>query len=380
LGHATARGKRATEEDRERVLASVVLERVRAKLVARAQARRAAIASARAALVIAALVAAVVAGAGLALVRMPGSSYDGAFADPSDEERALEGALRADVRTLAVTIGERSHANPEGLARAADAIEAAFGGAGLAVARQRYEVAGRPADNVEATLPGRGPASDEIVVVGAHYDVVAGTTGADDNASGVAAMLAIARAVRRDGGLATSPARRTVRFVAFASEEPPHFHTDAMGSVVYARRCRARGDRVVAMLSLETLGFYTDRPASQRYPFPFGLLYPTTGDFVGFVGNPASRALVREAVGTFRASARFPSEGVAAPGLLPGVGWSDHWAFWQEGFPAIMVTDTAPFRNPAYHTTGDTADRLSYPAMARVVVGLVAVVEHLATR
>ncbi len=166
--------------------------------------------------------------------------------------------------------------------------------------------------------------------------------------------------------------------MAFANEEPPYFQTPAMGSVVYARRCRERGEQVVAMLSLETIGFYSDQPGSQHYPVPFGLLYPSTGDFVGFVGNTASRALVREAIGVFRASARFPSEGVAAPGALPGVGWSDHWAFWQEGYPAVMITDTAPFRNPDYHTRRDTPERLSYAPMARVVAGLERVVEALA--
>src|SRR5262249_21271394 len=161
-------------------------------------------------------------------------------------------------------------------------------------------------------------------------------------------------------------------------EEPPYFQTPAMGSAVYARRCRERGEKVVAMLGLETIGYYTDRPGSQRYPFPFGLFYPKTGDFVAFVGNTGSRALVHRAVAAFRAGAPFPSEGAAAPAALQGVGWSDHWSFWQEGYPAVMVTDTAPFRNPDYHTPRDVPDRLAYAPMARVVAGLVRVVEALA--
>jgi hypothetical protein len=308
------------------------------------------------------------------MVRMPGASYTGTFAPLSERERAVEADLRRDVALLAGDLGDRSLPRPAGLGPAADAIERELVRAGLAVQRQRYEVAGRASDNLEVEIGGYhwGGEDREVVVIGAHYDSVAGTTGADDNASGVAALLSLART------FAGTHPRRALRFVAFANEEPPYFQTPAMGSVVYARRCRERGERVVAMLSLETLGYYSDQPASQRYPFPFGLFYPTTGDFVAFVGNTSSRALVRSAVASFRAGARFPSEGVAAPGALQGVGWSDHWAFWQEGYPAVMITDTAPFRNPGYHTPHDTPDRLSYAPLARVVEGLVRVVRDLA--
>ena len=264
-------------------------------------------------------------------------------------------------------------APPGALAAAADAMEQSLATSGYRVQRQGYEVRGRACDNVEGEIPG-GARSREIVIVGAHYDSVHGTTGADDNGSGAAALLSLARA------FAGAHPARTLRFVAFANEEPPYFQTPAMGSVVYARRCHERGEQIVAMLSLESIGFYSDQPGSQHYPVPFGLLYPSTGDFIAFVGNTSSRALVREAIGAFRGSARFPSEGVAAPGALPGVGWSDHWAFWQEGYPAVMVTDTAPFRNPDYHTPHDTPERLSYAPMARVVAGLERVVEELAGR
>jgi Peptidase family M28 len=345
---------------------------LRALRDARAQ-RAAAVGSARragAALAVIALGGAV---AWAVMVRMPGASYGGPLAPLTDHERDLEAALHRDVQQLAGDLGDRSLPEPAGLSSAADAIERSLAAAGHPVARQRYEVRGRPSDNVEAEVPG-GARRREIVVVGAHYDSVPGTTGADDNGSGVAALLALARAFT-----GAHPAR-TLRFVAFANEEPPYFQTPAMGSVVYARRCHERGEQVVAMLSLETLGFYSDQPGSQRYPVPFGLFYPSTGDFVGFVGNTSSRALVREALGAFRSSARFPSEGVAAPGALPGVGWSDHWAFWQEGYPAVMITDTAPFRNPDYHTPQDTPERLSYGPMARVVAGLEKVVGALAGR
>jgi hypothetical protein len=343
---------------------------LRAIRLLRARRRRASRA-AKAAL--AALTALALAGAAAwaVMIRMPGASYTGPFAPLTERERAVEADLRRDVQRLAGDLGDRSVRAPGGLDPAADFVDAELARSGYTVRRQRYEVEGRACHNLEAEVPG-GARRDEIVVVGAHYDSVHGTLGADDNASGVAALLALSRA------FAGAHPARTLRFVAFANEEPPYFQTEAMGSLVYARACRARGDAVVAMISLETIGFYTDRPGSQGYPFPFGLFYPGAGDFVAFVGNTSSRALVHSSIAAFRAGTRFPSEGAAAPGALQGVGWSDHWSFWQAGYPAVMVTDTAPFRNPDYHTMGDRPDRLSYAPMARVVTGLVRVVEALA--
>jgi hypothetical protein len=132
------------------------------------------------------------------------------------------------------------------------------------------------------------------------------------------------------------------------------------------------------MLSLETLGYYSDREGSQRYPFPFGLLYPSRADFVGFVSNIGSRSLLRRCVGSFRRTTAFPSEGLAAPAWIPGVSWSDHSSFWEQGYPAIMVTDTALYRYPAYHTAADTPDRVDFDRLARVVAGLARVVVDLA--
>jgi Zn-dependent M28 family amino/carboxypeptidase len=232
-------------------------------------------------------------------------------------------------------------------------------------------VDGVPCDNVEAEVRGRERPAD-IVVVGAHYDSLAFTSGADDNASGVAALLALARA------FAGAHPRTTLRFVAFANEEPPYFQTANMGSLVYAKRSRARGEHIVAMLSLETIGYYSDAPGSQRYPPPMGLAYPDRGDFIGFVGDRTSADLVRRVVATFRTTTHFPSEGAAPFSLIPGVGWSDQWSFWQVGYPGVMVTDTAPFRYPRYHTAQDTPDALDYDRMARVVAGLERVIADLA--
>jgi hypothetical protein len=310
-------------------------------------------------------------------IRMPGQSHQGALPPLTVPQQSLRDALRRDVRELAGNIGDRNALNQyPNLCIAAEYVRQSLARAGYRVylrdcSPDMPALRGRECHNLETQILGaRQP--DEIVVIGAHYDTVVGTPGANDNASGVAALLALARSMtHRHSG-------RTVRFVAFANEEPPFFWSRNMGSAVYARHCRARGERIVAMLSLETIGYYTDAPDSQRYPTKLlGWFYPTTGNFVGFIGNTASRRLVWDAVDSFRRHTQFPSEGAALPGLMGGVGWSDHWAFWQAGYPAIMVTDTAPFRYAWYHAAQDTPDKLDYDRLARVVSGLDDVVADL---
>jgi Zn-dependent M28 family amino/carboxypeptidase len=209
------------------------------------------------------------------------------------------------------------------------------------------------------------------VIVGAHYDSVPGSPAANDNASGVAGILALADRFRgRD-------ASRALRFVAFVNEEAPYAHTEQMGSWVYARRCRQRQEKVTAMLSLETIGYYSDKPKSQRYPPLIGWLYPSTADFIAFVGNTRHAGLVRQVTGSFRRHEPFPSQGGALPEVVSDIGRSDHWSFWQEGYPALMVTDTAPFRYPYYHTPDDTADKIDFERTARVVRGLEHVIGDL---
>jgi hypothetical protein len=306
------------------------------------------------------------------MLSMPGISYRGELPAPDDALLSLADELRREVRHIAVDIGERNvQRRPAQLAEAADYLEAGFKAAGCTVARQEYEVSGVKCHNLEAAVLG-GTRPQEIVVVGAHYDTVPGTPGANDNTSGVAATLALARR------FAHRPSGRTIRFVTFVNEEPPYFQTERMGSWVYARRCRRQGDNIVAMLSLEMLGCYDDAPGSQRYPPPFDLLYPSSGDFIGFVGKIASRDLVRQAIAAFRQAEPFPSEGAAVPEAIPGVGYSDHWSFWQEGYAAIMVTDTAMYRYPHYHHPEDTIDKIDFDRMARVVRGLEKVVAELA--
>jgi hypothetical protein len=279
--------------------------------------------------------------------------------------------LRRDVTALCA-IGERNtFAHPEQLHRAADLIERELAAAGYRVERHAYTVRRDDvvAHNLIVEIPGR---SKEIVVIGAHYDSVIGTVGADDNASGVAALLALARRFAKH-----EPAR-TLRFVAFANEEPPHFQSEDMGSYQYAKRCFERGEKIVGMLSLETIGYYSDAPDSQQYPGPMAALYPTTGNFIGFATNLSSRALLNRCVKAFRRASRFPVESAALPEAVPGIGWSDQWSFWQFKYPAIMITDTAPFRNPHYHEESDTPETLDYARLGQVVEGLAGVVEELA--
>ena len=306
------------------------------------------------------------------MILMPGKSHRGPLPPLTPAQSALVPGLRRDIVELAEKIGERNVVKYAELRKAADYVESQMSAVGR-VSRHTYTASGRPCDNLEVEIRGSS-APGEIVVVGAHYDSVLNCPGANDNASGVAGMLALARS------LATSTPARTLRFVAFVNEEPPHFRTDEMGSRAYARRCRERKENVVAMLSLETIGCYSEAAGSQQYPVPFGLFYPSEGNFIAFVGNVSSRALVRRCVATFRDKAEFPSEGGALPSFTPGVGWSDHESFWENGYPGVMVTDTAPFRFTHYHRKGDTPDKIDYERCARVVVGVEEVVRDLCNR
>lgn len=306
------------------------------------------------------------------VVRMPGETGRGAVAPLTAVHAELRGRLEQHVRELAGRIGERNSVHYDALERAAAYVERELTTIGYTVNSQKWaDAEGMSFRNLEATLPGRDPAAG-AVVVGAHYDSNRGTPGADDNATGVAALLELARMLRGD-----SPTR-TIHFVAFANEEVPFFGTPDQGARRYVAALRQRGADVRSMLSIETIGYYATGARTQRYPPPLDRFYPDTGNFIGFVGNLQSRALVHEAITAFRRHTSFPSHGAAAPASIPGVGWSDHEAFWAVGIPAVMITDTAPFRNPYYHTRGDTPDRIDYERMTHVVDGLAAVVRALA--
>lgn len=310
-------------------------------------------------------------------MRMPGKNVSKA-GPLSPDEVVLREVLRANVQKLAGEIGERNTWHYAELNAAADFIEDSFSRAGLRTRRDTYELGGQPCHNIEAEIPGNRP---EIIVIGAHYDSVFGSPGANDNGSGAAAVLALAQRFAAREKERSPPRRapnKTLRFVAFVNEEPPYFLSGEMGSLVYARRCKEHGDKISVMISLETIGYFSDAPHSQTYPSPgLGVFYPKVGNFIGFVSNVKSRPLLRRVIALFRKHAKIPSEGASLPAFIPGVSWSDQWSFWQHGYPAIMVTDTAPFRYPYYHSSNDTPDKLDYDRFTLVVSGMEKVIEEL---
>ena len=323
-----------------------------------------------------ALLALLVLIAAWSITSMPGRPHRGPPPAPGAAERELAARLRAHV--VAIASAEHNVAHPAALERAARYIEDALARPGWAVARDEFDAGGVRVRNLEVVVPGAGPGAGDVLVVGAHYDSVRGATGANDNGSGVAALIELARLLRERPPSTSPGSGAEIRLVAYVNEEMPWFGTDAMGSLRHARSLARAGRRVTAMLSLETIGYYSDAPGSQRYPAPFSALYPAEGDFIAFVGNLRSRSLVRRAVASFRAHAAFPSEGGAFPDAVKDAGRSDHWAYWQQGWPALMVTDTAPFRYPHYHTLADTPDKIDYERTARVVLGIEAVIRDLA--
>lgn len=295
------------------------------------------------------------------MTSVPGTSWAGPLPPLSPVEHDLAERLRGHVATIASKPHNIGH--PAGYVAAVAYLEHVLTGQGYTVTRQAFDEG--LAVNLEVVIEPRS-ASAPTLVVGAHYDSARGAPGANDNGSGTAALLELARMLADLRGKADV----RIRLAFFANEEPPFFKTDRMGSLVYARSLADKGEKPDAMFSLEMLGFYRDTPGSQHYPFPLGALYPDTGNFVAFVGNVSSRPLVRKAVGEFRAVAQFPSVGGSAPGFVQGIDWSDHWSFGEIGVPALMITDTAPFRYPHYHKLTDSPDKLDYERLARVTVAL----------
>lgn len=299
---------------------------------------------------------------------LPGDRSTGPAKPP---ESGLSERLVRHVHALA-DIGPRHAGRSETLEQAMQAIEAGYREAGVEVLRRSYTAGDRTFANLEVTLRGKSR-PDEFIVVGAHYDSVPSSPGADDNATGVAALIELARLLRNDS------LDRSVRLVAFANEELPlGDYTPAMGSLHYAKRAREEKLNIVAMLSLESIGYYSDAPDSQKYPPPLSWFYPDRGDFLAFVGNLRSRALARRALHAFRAASALPAEGIAAPELVRDIRRSDHSPFWDLGIPALMVTDTAPFRHPGYHTPHDIPEKLDANRFAQAVSGLRAAVVELA--
>ena len=286
---------------------------------------------------------------------------------------SLSARLEARVRHLSDEIGPRHYRRPEALAAAARYIREQLIELGVEPREQEFFVEGQRFVNLEVVVPaaaGMGP-EPACLVIGAHYDTVPSTPGADDNASGVAALLELA------GELGRERLKRTLRLVFFVNEEPPFFPDAGMGSAFYADTLAREGVDVHVMVSLEMLGYYSDAANTQKYPPGLSLLYPDRGDFIGFVGNLSSRHRLREVKRAFVASTDFPCESLSAPEWTVVVGLSDHRSFWKHGYPGLMITDTAFMRNPHYHQETDTADTLDYGRFARVTEGIVRAVRRL---
>jgi hypothetical protein len=277
--------------------------------------------------------------------------------------------LEAHVRMLADTLAPRDAAHPQQLERVAAYVREEFVRANAIVADQPFHVDGIPYRNVVARY---GPDAREYVVVGAHYDAAGPYPGADDNASGVAGLLELAFA------LGKTPLLTAVELVAYTLEEAPFFGTAQMGSAVHARALRERGVTVRAMVSLEMIGYFTDGADTQRFPLPWlSWWYPSTGNFIAVVGTFGQGGLARRVERAMAQASPLPVFSLTAPRSLPGVGLSDHANYWEVGYPAVMITDTAFYRNPHYHTRTDTAETLDYRRMALVVEGVYAAVKAM---
>lgn len=288
----------------------------------------------------------------------------------SAEEQSTARNLEESVKYLADTIGERHYVAYANLNKAADYITQRFQQLGYTVAVMPYAIGGRVYRNIIAEQA-RGNPSQPTVLIGAHYDSCF-NPGADDNASGVAGLLELARLLK-DRDL-----KSPVKFAAFVNEEPPFFLTDQMGSRVYVQAARQKGEKIKAAVILEMLGYYSDKFFSQRYLPLLGPFYPNRAGFIALVANFPSGGLVQRLYAYFKAHSGFPVAYLIAPSSLPGVYFSDHWSFWKEGYPAIMVTDTAYLRNPHYHRPTDLSDTLDYARTAVMLHGLKEAIVELA--
>jgi hypothetical protein len=307
----------------------------------------------------------------LTMFWMPEYSYKGQFSPLQEKEIELKNYLQQDIKKIAVEIGARNAGQYEKLTTTKTFLETVLTQSGYKVKQQEYKIDNKSYFNLEVEKLGTEK-PNEVILIGGHYDSAFISPGANDNATGAAATLELARI------FANKSTKRTIRFVEFTNEEPPFFWTEDMGSLVYAKQIDQNKEKVVAMLSLETMGYFSDTVGSQKYPFPIGLLYPNQGNFISFIGNLSSESLVRRSIASFRRNTQFPSEGVALPSWIPGIGWSDQWSFWQQGYNGIMITDTAPYRYPYYHTADDTFDKINFDKLARVISGLVEVISDLA--
>jgi len=279
---------------------------------------------------------------------------------------------RRIVFKLAGDYPSRHGSRPAVLNAAAAFIESEFQSIGYEVGSQYYDSHGSKVRNLLVERKGNEPGK-AVIIVGAHYDTVLETPGADDNASGIAGLLEVARLLKGTSG------SRTVRFVAFPHEEPPYFYSSLMGSRKYAGMLKESGENVLVMICLEMLGFAGERH-EQRYPAPLMQVlgrYPKYGDFIGLVGNLKSLRMMSFVRSAMRKHCSVGVESLTAPGFISPMFLSDHSSFWKHGYPALMVTDTAFLRNPHYHLPSDKPETLNYNFLARVIEGVCATIQDL---
>ena len=284
----------------------------------------------------------------------------------------IQNNLKKTVTTLSREIGPRPYHQINALERTADYITSEFKQYGYEVSFQPYEYRGNTYKNIFAEIRGK-KTPEKVLIIGAHYDTVTDTPGADDNASGVAGLLELARLLHNQ----SFPT--TVRFVAFTLEEPPLFRSKYMGSYVYAQSLKQRGEHIEGMICLEMIGYFTDKQESQFFPLPFfKWFYPDKGNFIMLVSNLQSKEFLNYVKASFKKGTNLPVETISTVSIVPGIDFSDHRSFWRFGYNALMVTDTAFYRNPHYHGIGDVPEILDYGRMAEVVLGLKSAIEELA--
>ena len=277
------------------------------------------------------------------------------------ETETIQKNLRRHVHHLSETIGERHIWKNGSLAKATEYIDAVFRESNLSADHQKFSCYGETVSNLIVKIEGKKP---DLVVIGAHYDTVPGSPGADDNASSVAVMLEIARLCKEIQN------EHSIAFAALVNEESPCYGTENMGSMVYADRLKRSGVPVKFMICLESVGFFTTDEI-QKYPFPgMKLFYPRSADFLGVIGNIKSLRYVTALARAIRKNADIEVRSLVAPEHVAGINRSDHFAFWHFGYKAVMITDTANFRNNNYHRETDTIDTLNFDSMAEIVKGL----------
>lgn len=305
---------------------------------------------------------------------LPGERYTGALPALSHDEREIAAQLRTHIVAIASTPHNTDH--PAAYEKAAQYIETTLQDLGYPVARQQFDIPGHRVRNIYVRLlTQNAPAATppKVLVIGAHYDSAFDAPGANDNGTGTALVLELARLLKD-----LSRPRYEIHLVLFANEEPPWWGTGHMGSVHYAKAMRAENRSLIGMISLETLGAFSDEPGSQSYPFPLGPGFPGKANFIAFVALPRARTFLHEMIGSFREHTKFPTIGGVGPSFIDGLAWSDHAAFEEEGFPGLMITDTALYRYAHYHKPTDTPDKIDFERLARITKGIELAVRDIA--